>query len=298
MKLLTLELENFTGYRYAKFDFGSRGQINPVSVFYGPNGCGKSTGLHAIRLISSPGSLKNRENDLLFRRLTFHPDYDPTLPHFMKHDAPMRVKGVFVIDGEEKVVELSSENSEKSDGLVQCDISVRNVGVFVDADHTINRGKFSLPEESADLFLEMAEIVYGYKVSLGKKVGTYEERGKQYSGSGECWQTYQDVVIDKGDVRVHFKSMSDGERKIATLLRQLCDPDVIKGSGIVLVDNIEMHVYFERHARMMDKLIESFPDIQFIVTSHSGILINHIRDKYGEKCLFNVPEIKGQKMID
>jgi predicted ATP-binding protein involved in virulence len=72
----------------------------------------------------------------------------------------------------------------------------------------------------------------------------------------------------------------------------------MRGTDIILVDNIEMHVYFERHARMIDKLIESFPDKQFIVTSHSGVMIEHVKKTYGERCLFNVPKIKGQKLID
>jgi len=294
MKLKQLYLSNYTGYKEATFNFtNDNGDINPISIFFGPNGCGKSTNLHAMRLIGNIGWLKNRKNDLLFRKLIFHPDYDPHLPHFMINDNPMKVEAIFVDDdGNEKVARINSDH--EPDGVVENEVNDRNVCVFVDADHQINRQKFQLPADGAELFLDMARIVYGYDVELGISVSTFEGEDSDGEGVGERVDFYQDVVIDKGDSKVHFKSMSDGERKIATLLRQLCDPSIINQANIILVDNIEMHVYFERHAKMIDKLIESFPDKQFLVTSHSGTMIDHVKEKYGESCLHNVPEVKGQ----
>lgn len=293
MKIKTLQLQNYAGYRNASFNFANEdGTIRPIGIFFGPNGCGKSSVLHAMRLIGNIGNLKNRENDLIFRKMTFHPDYDPSLPHFAKHKNIMSIKASFLDEMGEKNIEIRSDHFP--DGIVHCQIPERNICVFVDADHAINRQKFQLPADGSDLFLDMARTVFGYDVYLGIESSTYESEGSDGNGDGLQVDFYQDVIIDKGDAKVHFKSMSDGERKIATLLRQLCDPTIIHQSDIILIDNIEMHVYFERHTRMIDKLLESFPDKQFIVTSHSGIMINHVRDKYGKECLFNVPEIKGQ----
>jgi hypothetical protein len=296
MKLKTLQLSNYAGYREATFNFANEdGSVNPIAIFYGPNGCGKSTGLHAMRILGNLGNLKNRENDLQFRKMIFHPDYDPSLPHFAEHKNTMTLKAVFTDGQEEFIAEVCSDH--QPDGIVRFEIPSRNVCVFVDADHTINRQKFQLPGDGAELFLDMARIVYGYNVELGRPVSTYEGDDGNLEGVGQQIDFYQDVIIDKGDAKVHFKSMSDGEKKIATLLRHLCDPSIMRGTDIVLVDNIEMHVYFERHARMIDKLLASFPDKQFIVTSHSGVMINHVRDVYGDQCLFNVPEIKGQRFV-
>ena len=109
---------------------------------------------------------------------------------------------------------------------------------------------------------------------------------------------YQDFIIEKGNVNVHYKAMSAGEKKIATLLRNLCDPETIDKSDIVLVDNIEMHVYFKRHKKMLDKILEMFPQKQFIVTTHSGVMIDHVREKFGDGCLYDIPIIKGQPLVD
>lgn len=293
MKIKKLQLEHYAGYKNATFNFSKEdGSILPIAVFFGPNGCGKSTGLQAMRLIGNIGHLKNRANDLIFRKMTFHPDYDPSLPHFAKHKNTMVIKADFIDGEKEKSIEIRSDH--QPDGIAKCEIAIRNICVFVDADHAINRQKFQLPADGAELFLDMARTVYGYDIRLGIESSTYESEGADGNGDGMKIDFYQDVIIDKGDVKVHFKSMSDGERKIATLLRQLCDPTIVHQADIILIDNIEMHVYFERHARMIDKLLSSFPDKQFIVTSHSGVMINHVRDKYGAECLFNVQEIKGQ----
>ena len=152
-------------------------------------------------------------------------------------------------------------------------------------------------------------------MSLGKPVETFEN---SWDGREDSYNKlkndkrkvvfYQDFILDKGDVKVHFKSMSDGERKIATLLRSLCDPAQMDRSDIVLIDNLEMHVFVARHAKMVKKLLEVFPTKQFIVTSHSAVLVgandpdlnifipSFVGKTYGEDCLFDVPKIKGQPL--
>jgi predicted ATP-binding protein involved in virulence len=122
--------------------------------------------------------------------------------------------------------------------------------------------------ELADRFLEMAKVVYEFDCYFDKEV---EDKNKRY---------FTDFVINKWGTKVHFKSMSDGERKIATLLAGLCDETYMSTVDIVLVDNIEMHIYFKRHSAMIDKLLECFPDKQILATTHSGVLINHISPKY------------------
>jgi predicted ATP-binding protein involved in virulence len=40
------------------------------------------------------------------------------------------------------------------------------------------------------------------------------------------------------------------------------------------MDNLEMHVYWKRHERMLAKLREFFPDKQIIGTTHSKSMID------------------------
>jgi predicted ATPase len=311
LKIKKLLLKNYAGYKEATFDFVREdGSFKPLAAFYGPNGCGKSSCLDAINLLGQAKQYIGRSSDLLFRKMTYHIDYDPTLPHFAEYAETMRIEGTFDFNGAEKVVIVTSSGVERND--------LEGFGniVYINADHPMNMKKFQIPGERIDLFLEIANEVYGYKSSVGKPVQTYEKGwdGSEASYSdydskpeGESYVFYQDMILNKEEegVKVHFKSMSDGERKIATVLRNLCDPVVIDRSDIILIDNTEMHVYMERHAPMIAKILSCFPTKQFIITTHSPILVgmnspamgivvpSFIGDRYGQDCLFNVPKIKA-----
>ena len=48
--------------------------------------------------------------------------------------------------------------------------------------------------------------------------------------------------------------------------------------GIVLIDEIETHLHLELQKNIMPFLTAIFPNIQFIVTSHSPFILNSIRN--------------------
>lgn len=313
LKIKSLKLKNYAGFREVEFDFTRPdGTYKPICLFFGPNGCGKSTGLRAIEMLGQAKQFVGRDNDLVFRKMTYHPDYDPTLPHFAEYQEEMRIEGVFDLDGTEKKVVLTTKGVETNDLT-----GFRNA-IWINADDQMNMKKFQIPSERIELFLEMANAIYGYPASISKAVETFEhgwdgrkETHEKFATGdvpGERVTFYQDFVLDKGSEKVHFKSMSDGERKIATLLRSLCDPSMMDRSDIVLIDNIEMHAYMERHAPMILKLIECFPEKQFIVTSHSPILVgvnspslgihvpSFVGQRFGNDCLFDVSMMKGMQI--
>lgn len=335
LKIKSLFLKNYAGFQDPfLFSFERKdGAFKPINMFFGPNGCGKSTGLNAVGLLSRAKAYGKRvegESNLLLRKLQFHPDYDPNYSGFTKYEDDMKITGVFWDGEKDLVVEVKDDNVTRNDlfdrGQDNC--------VFIDADHPINMSKFQIPAERIDLFVDLATTIYGYKCypeklvssegvdggnrSLKDTLKIYADNKDKISDMtsvstmtrSEIYDTatalvkndknafYQDFVLEKGNVKVHYKSMSAGEKKIATLLRALCDPTIIDKSDIVMIDNIEMHVYFGRHKKMIDKLISSFPEKQFIVTSHSSVMIDHVREAYGADCLFDIPIIKGQPFVD
>lgn len=333
LKIESLYLSNYAGFNTpVQFNFIKEGRVKPINMFFGPNGCGKSTALNAITLLSRAKAYArrdNNENNLLLRKLQFHPDYDPNYAGFAKYSEEMCLKAVFLDESKKYIVHIQNED------VIQNDLSDKKLeySVFIDADNPLNLTKFQLPTEGASKFLDLAKSIYGYDCYLEKPVAADGVDSSQNSlkealavyanRNGDTVATpvatlsrqeiysqltqnvkndqfafYQDFVIVKGDVKVHYKSMSAGERKIATLLRNLCDSTVMNKSDIVLVDNIEMHVYFMRHKNMIDKIIEHFPQKQFIVTSHSGIMIDHVGKQYGQDCLYDISVIKGQPLLE
>jgi len=279
IKLKSVKFKNYCGYRDTIFDFvGEDGRVKPIAMFYGPNGAGKSNLLNAANMLGQAHRYTNKDTGLLFRKLTFHPDYNPTYAGFQIASDPMEVHGVF------RYVDRNGNASDRSviittEGVIKNELPLKNPTMgpsdhcyFIDSDKESERRKFLLHEEKACEFKDLAEIIYGYKVELGREVSDLYNTDVGF---------YTDFTIQKeSGVKVHFKRMSDGERKIAKMITSLCNPIYMDNIDILLIDNIDMHVYFKRHIQMLREILSRFPDKQFLVTTHSGVIIEFTNKKY------------------
>lgn len=67
------------------------------------------------------------------------------------------------------------------------------------------------------------------------------------------------------------------------LLNNHCNPD-----GIVLIDEIELHLHPSIAKEVLQRLRRSFPKIQFIVTTHSPLVITTFKQDEADNCLFKL----------
>ena len=316
-KLKKICLKNYCGFRDMEFDFVKDGAINPISMFIGPNGIGKSSLLNAIRLLSCASKYHGRDTTLIFRKDTYDPNYNPATQEYLvslamqkmerdesgriiskEHDSLPTEDPEFlrtVMEGLEEM-EISSvwetDDGDKevvvtTSGVIKNELYTGGAAdshYYIDADSPINNVKFQLEEEKKDLFIELAETIYGYKCSFD---GCELVNGSDDESEENMF--YVDFVLEKpwGD-KIHFKRMSAGEKKIATLVRSLCDPEYMGEYDLILIDNIAMHIYSKRHKILIDKLLETFPDKQFISTTHSGVLPSILPEAY----VYDVEEYK------
>lgn len=86
-----------------------------------------------------------------------------------------------------------------------------------------------------------------------------------------------------------YKQLSDGERTIVSLfsdiIMRICEnnPHVnspLNSNGIVIIDEIEQHLHLSWQKTILKKLRTVFPNIQFIITTHSPIVLSETSDKY------------------
>ncbi|MUK93248.1 AAA family ATPase [Aliivibrio fischeri] len=95
-----------------------------------------------------------------------------------------------------------------------------------------------------------------------------------------------DVVLVKNDsVDITIKQLSDGQRiflgLVSDLARRLVmlNPKLgnpLEGQGIVLIDEIELHLHPKWQQNIIRDLTETFPNIQFIVTTHSPQVLSTV----------------------
>ena len=94
------------------------------------------------------------------------------------------------------------------------------------------------------------------------------------------------LTIRKEEVRISLQQLSDGERAflavIGDLVRRLAlaNPDLddpLQGHGIVLIDELELHLHPRWQREVVEKMRVTFPNIQFIATTHSPFVIQSLR---------------------
>ncbi|MFL0105004.1 AAA family ATPase [Tenacibaculum maritimum] len=94
------------------------------------------------------------------------------------------------------------------------------------------------------------------------------------------------MLIDKGGLEYNLNQLSDGEKNLITLVGDIArrlaianphSKSPLKGNGIILIDEIDMHLHPSWQRLMIPKLLKIFPNCQFIVTTHSPQIISHIK---------------------
>ncbi len=93
------------------------------------------------------------------------------------------------------------------------------------------------------------------------------------------------MLVTKDGVTMSMEQLSEGEKIYFALVGDLCrrlvlaNPtmeDPLLGEGIVLIDEIDLHLHPKWQKEIGVKLSQVFPNIQFIVTTHSPLIINNI----------------------
>ena len=94
-----------------------------------------------------------------------------------------------------------------------------------------------------------------------------------------------EYIFAHGRARVPFPALSDGYRAllgwIGDLLYHVCEtcPDgkrLDENQGIVMVDEVDLHIHPGWQLGLLPRLSQRLPRIQFIVTSHSPLLVGSL----------------------
>ena len=89
--------------------------------------------------------------------------------------------------------------------------------------------------------------------------------------------------------------LSDGQRHLFFLFGEIvwrlsvlnpCLEDPAQGSGIVVIDDVELHLHPQCQLQIVDSLLKAFPRVQFILTTHSPQVISCVP----KECLYQLPD--------
>ena len=113
------------------------------------------------------------------------------------------------------------------------------------------------------------------------------------------------MVVVKHGIEVNIEQMSDGEKCTLALLGDIarrvamanpCRDNPLEGDGVVMIDEIDLHLHPAWQRKMLGVLKKTFPNIQFIITTHSPQVLGEVDDSYN---LFSISsDQEGNRSIE
>ncbi|MCT7974437.1 AAA family ATPase [Laspinema olomoucense] len=91
------------------------------------------------------------------------------------------------------------------------------------------------------------------------------------------------MAIDKNGEALNVAQLSQGEKSLMALVGDIArrlamlNPALenpLEGDGIVLIDEVDLHLHPSWQRSLCDRLMETFPNCQFVLTTHSPLVIS------------------------
>jgi predicted ATP-binding protein involved in virulence len=96
----------------------------------------------------------------------------------------------------------------------------------------------------------------------------------------------RELTIKKSGVDIRVSQFSSGEQMLFLLVTDLAKRIIMQhphleeplknGTGIVLIDEIDLHLHPSWQRRVIPQLLKTFKGVQFVVTTHSPLVLTHL----------------------
>lgn len=94
------------------------------------------------------------------------------------------------------------------------------------------------------------------------------------------------MLVEKDGITINLDQLSDGEKNLIALVGDIArrlaianqgNDNPLEGSGIILIDEIDLHLHPSWQRIIIPKLTELFPNCQFIFSTHSPQVLSHVK---------------------
>lgn len=140
-----------------------------------------------------------------------------------------------------------------------------------------------------------------YEIALQIARSIIKDNGNIRFGIGERHNRVVSIVEDERGVVPNIFQLSSGETSLLNLFLSILRDFDLSGApftkaedirGIVVVDEIDLHLHANHQYKILPHLMKMFPRVQFIVTTHSPLFVLGMKNTFGEDgfALYRLPQ--------
>ena len=140
-----------------------------------------------------------------------------------------------------------------------------------------------------------------YEIALQIVRGVINENENTRFGIGERHNRVVSIMEGKKQLVPNIFQLSSGETSLLNLFLSILRDFDLSGTtftkaeeirGIVVVDEIELHLHAVHQHKILPRLIKMFPRVQFVVTTHSPLFVLGMKNTFGEDgfALYRLPQ--------
>ena len=165
--------------------------------------------------------------------------------------------------------------SSRTNGYIDCLDGTANVKLMMDWFQIMTINKYQRQEENLESNPELDTVYLAMEKCLTNLSGYSDVKIRYNMGTQELDVYYSEQ--DKQRMRIPLNQLSDGYKGMATLNPQLGTEVLSKGDGVVLIDEVDLHLHPAWQQKVIDNLMNIFPKVQFIVSTHAPAIISSVK---------------------
>jgi len=212
-------------------------------------------------------------------------------------ESPSKTKKTYnsLVFAYEKSLKLKSPNFKTFEKWYQAQIIEENAYKIKEKDFEIELPSLKYVRKAINKFLSFLQPDTFGEISTKSESTTspdFQVKSNSY------------LMIEKNGEIIFINQLSDGERMVIGLVAEISRRLVIAnssqpldGDGVVLIDEIELHLHPKWQRTIVRALEQTFPKLTFILTSHSPLVLSSLR-RDSIKVISESQEIPNSELPD